>query len=244
VGAGIAILDQRFTSNSSANLSNYQASTGAFGAQVGLGMWGALGKYFLLGADASYIFAGAGGVKTVVNGTTYVLGEQRHTADVAVAAGVHFAVLGGLSLRLRIGGQIIANLIAYDQHAPLPSDRILGLAVGIDLAAPALFRIKRWPFGAELYGGGLVPATRAQTAGLEDGKNSSTYGVYFGGSLIFQVMRPNLEHYQGTLAIVASYRYQFEATHYTGLANRINTVTIADRGSDQHLISAGLNFYY
>ena len=40
VRAGIGILSQRFTSNGTGSLSNYEASTNAFGAQLGLGVYG------------------------------------------------------------------------------------------------------------------------------------------------------------------------------------------------------------
>ena len=126
----------------------------------------------------------------------------------------------------------------------LPSDRILGMTVGLGLGAPALFRIAGHPFGVSVYGGGVVPAQRAQTVGLEDGAQSSTFGAFFGGALSFQVMQPNMDKYKGALSIEASYAYEFVATHYTGLARRNNTITIADRGSAQHLIALGLGFYY
>ena len=95
-----------------------------------------------------------------------------------------------------------------------------------------------------LYGGGLVPAQRAQTVGLEDGAQSTTFGAFFGGALSFMVMQPNQEKYKGQLAIEAAYSYEFVATHYTGLSRRNNTITVADRGSAQHLISLGIGFYY
>jgi hypothetical protein len=95
-----------------------------------------------------------------------------------------------------------------------------------------------------LYGGGLVPAQRAQTVGLEDGPQSTTFGAFFGGALSFTLMQPNMEKYKGSLAIEAAYQYEFVATHYTGLSRRNNTITVADRGSATHLISLGLGLYY
>jgi uncharacterized protein YgiM (DUF1202 family) len=246
VRAGIAIIEQRFTSNGTGALTNYQGSTSAFGAQVGLGLWGTIGRYFILGGDASYTFAGAASLRYVqpTDGTAVTMGVQSHTADVGAAAGVHFGVLGGLSLRLRIGGQMVLNLIQPDVRTKLPSDRILGMTIGLGVTAPALFHIARRPFGVALFGGGLVPAQRAQTVGLEDGAQSSTYGAFFGGGLSFALLAPNPERYRGQLALEANYSYEFAATHYTGLSRRNNTITIADRGSGQHLIALGLGFYY
>lgn len=246
VRAGIAILSQRFTSNGTGGLSNYEASTNAFGAAVGIGAWGTLGKYFLLGGDASYTFAGAAAYRYVnpADGSVIKLGVQAHTIDAGVSAGVHFNVVGGLSLRLRVGGQMVLNLVQPDVRTKLPSDRILGMTIGLALNAPALFTLGGRPFGAWLFGGGLVPAQRAQTVGLEDGARSSTFGAFFGGGLSFLVMPPSPQKYKGQLALEASYGYEFAATHYTGLSRRNNTITVADRGSAQHLIALGLGYYW
>jgi uncharacterized protein YgiM (DUF1202 family) len=246
VRAGIAILSQRFTSNGTGPLSNYEASTNAFGAQLGLGVYGTIGKYFLIGGDASYTFAGAAGLRYILptTGAAKVLAVQAHTIDGGISAGAHFGVLGGLALRLRIGGQMVLNLVQPDADVKLPSDRIVGMTIGAGLSAPALFTIAGHPLGASLYVGGLVPAQRAQTVGLEDGAQSTTFGAFFGGALSFTLMQPNAEKYKGQLAIEAAYAYEFVATHYTGLARRNNTITVADRGSAQHLISLGLGFYY
>ena len=244
--AGIGIIEQRFTSNGSGPLTNYQASTGALGVQVGLGLWGTVGKYLLLGGDGSYTFVGAAALRYVqpTDGTTVTLGVQAHTADVGLSAGLHFGVLGGLSVRLRLGGQMILNLVQPDVRTKLPSDRILGMTIGLGVAAPALFHLANRPFGVALFGGGLVPAARAQTLGLEDGAQSTTFGAFFGGGLSYALMAPNPDHYHGQLALEAVYNYEFAATHYTGLSRRNNSITIADRGSAQHLIALGLGFYY
>jgi uncharacterized protein YgiM (DUF1202 family) len=246
VRAGIAILSQRFTSNGTGALSNYESSTNAFGAQVGLGVWGTLGKYLLLGGDASYTFAGAAALKYVnpADGGIIKLSVQAHTIDAGLSAGLHFNVVGGLSLRVRLGGQMILNLIQPDVRTKLPSDRIVGMTIGLGLDAPALFTLGGRPLGAWLFGGGLVPAQRAQTVGLEDGAKSSTFGAFFGGGLSFVVMPPDRDKYKGQLAIEASYAYEFAATHYTGLSRRNNTITLADRGSAQHLIALGVGYYW
>ncbi len=246
VRAGIAILSQRFTSNGMGALSNYESSTNAFGAQVGLGVYGTVGKYAFFGGDASYMFAGAAQLRYILptDGTAVTLAVQAHTIDGGVSAGVHFGVLGGLNLRVRIGGQMVLNLVQPDVRVKIPSDRVVGMTIGLGLNVPALFTLGGHPLGVSLYGGGVVPAQRAQTVGLEDGAQSTTFGGFFGGALSFLVMQPNLDHYKGQLAIEAAYSYEFLATHYTGLSRRNNTITLADRGSAQHLISLGLGFYY
>jgi uncharacterized protein YgiM (DUF1202 family) len=249
VRAGIGIISQRFTSNGMStpgNLANYESGTNAFGAQLGIGVYGTVGKYLFFGGDASYTFLGAAGIKYVFPTTnmTKVLAMQVHTIDGGVAAGVHFNVLGGFNVRLRLGGQMILNLVQPDVDLKLPSDRIVGMTIGLGLGAPALFTLAGHPFGVQLFGGGLVPAQRAQTVGLEDGAQSTSFGAFFGGGLSFTLMQPNLERYKGQLALEADYSYEFVATHYTGLSRRNNTITVADRGSAQHLIALGLGFYY
>jgi uncharacterized protein YgiM (DUF1202 family) len=242
--AGVAILSQRFTSNGSGSLSNYETSTNAFGAQLGLGVWGVVGKYVLLGADGSYTFAGAAAIRVPTTTTPVTLAVQAHTIDGGVSAGLHFRALGGVSLRLRLGGQLMLNLIAPSNAAKLPSDRVVGMTIAAALAIPALFRISDRPFGLQVIGGGLVPAQRAQTVGLEDGAKSSTFGAFFGGGLMFQIMRPDPVKYHGSLVLEADYAYEFIATHFTGQSRRIANVTLADRGSAQHLLTLGLGFTY
>jgi len=246
VRAGIGILSQRFTSNGMGALSNYEGSSNGFGAQVGIGVYGTVGKYLLFGGDASYTFIGASALRYILptTGTAKTLAVQAHTIDGGVSAGVHFGVLGGLSLRLRLGGQMVLNLVQPDIDVKLPSDRIVGMTIGLGLAVPALFTLGGHPFGVSLYGGGLVPAQRAQTVGLEDGAASTTFGGFFGGGLSFVLMQPNQDKYKGQLALEAAYSYEFVATHYSGLSRRNNTITVADRGSAQHLIALGIGFYY
>ena len=130
VHGGLAILTQRFTSNGSGPLSNYDASTNAFGVQLGFGVFGTLGKYFLFGADASYTFAGAAALKIATTTTPVTLAVQAHTIDGGLSAGLHFRPLGGISFRLRLGGQMQLNLIEPSNIDKLPSDRIIGLTIG------------------------------------------------------------------------------------------------------------------
>jgi hypothetical protein len=232
---GLAIINQRFTSNGTGALSNYEASTNAFGLTVGLGYTRGIGRYFRLGLDGAYSFAGAAGVRYhTADGSDPVLGVQTHTIDAGANLGLHFNVIGGFDIRARIGMDMNMNLIQASTKVPLPSDRVLGMAVGLAIDMPALFRIVGHAFGAHLYAGGIVPASRAQTAGLEEGKTSSTYGAAFGGMLSLQL-------YKG-LGLDFAYSYAFSATHFAGQAARNLTITSADRGSAQHLLTLGLSY--
>jgi uncharacterized protein YgiM (DUF1202 family) len=239
VRGGLAILQTRFTSNGTGALSNYESSTNAFAIQVGLGYTRAIGKYFRLGLDGSYAFAGAAGVRYhTADNSDPVLGVQMHNIDAGANVGLHFNAIGGIDIRARIGMDMTMNLIQASTKVPLPSDRVLGMAVGLGLDFPSLFRIMNRSFGLHLYGGGIVPASRAQTAGLLEGANSTTYGAAFGGFLSFQL-------YKG-LDLDAAYSYSFAATHFDGQAPtnqaRNLTITSADRGSAAHLLTVGLSY--
>jgi hypothetical protein len=226
-------------------LTNYEVSTLALGAQAGFGLFGTIGRYFLLGGDAGYSFAGAAQLRyTGSDGNGVLLGIQAHTIDAGLSGGVHFRAVGGLSVRLRVGGMLQLNTIEANVKAPLPSDRIVGMTVGLAANLPALFYLARRPFGVQLYGGGLVPATRDQTSGLEDGQNSTTYGAYFGGGFSYAFLPAMLRNYRGALALEASYYYNFAITHYTGPSKRNTSINGADRGSAQHIIALGLAYTY
>jgi uncharacterized protein YgiM (DUF1202 family) len=237
VRAGVAILSQRFTSNGTGALTNYDAGTNAFGVQVGGSYLRALGRYARLGIDASYAFAGGGGLRYhAADGSTVVLGMQVHDINFGAQAGVHFNAVGGIDLRARIGGDIIMNLIQGSSKAPLPSDRVMGMTVGLALAAPAILTLANRPLGVHMFGWALVPAQRAQTIGLEEGQKSSTLGATFGGGLSYGLYK--------RLGLEANYQYGFVLTHYSGEAKRNTTITSADRGNAAHLISLGLAYNY
>jgi Bacterial SH3 domain len=246
VSGGIAILGSRFTSNGTGLLTNYESSTSAIGIKLAVGYGRSIGKYLRLGLDGSYTFAGAAGVKYMFSdGGSVQLGVQSHVLDGGVSGGVHLDVLGGLDLGLRLGFELALNLIAPSLKAPLPSDRILGMTIGVGVAAPNLFHIAGRPLGLRLYGGGLVPADRAQTVGLEDGATSTTVGGFFGGGLTYGLFTPSpAKKYNGQLALEANYNYEIAATHYNGASHRIASITTADRGSAQHLIALGLAYVY
>jgi uncharacterized protein YgiM (DUF1202 family)/opacity protein-like surface antigen len=235
--AGIAIISQRFTSNGTGALTNYDAGTNAFGVQVAAGYTRAIGRYFRLGLDGEYAFAGAAAVRYhATDGSIVQLGEQVHTIDFGAQAGVHFHAIGGIDLRARLGGEVQMNLIQGSAKAPLPSDRIMGMTIGLGLAAPNLLQLANRPFGVHLFGWAMVPAQRAQTIGLEEGTKSSTIGAAFGGGLSYGL-------YKG-LGLEANYEYGFVLTHYTGPAKRNTSITSADRGNAQHLITLGLAYNY
>jgi hypothetical protein len=235
--AGLAIIQQRFTSNGTGALTNYEAQTNALGIMIGAGYQRAVHRYVNLGLDLSYAFAGAAGVKYHLNDPSTpdpVLAVQNHVIDGGARAALRFKVAGGLQLALRVGLHAEVNLIQPNTKVPLPSDIVMGMGIGIALDVPAMFYLAGKPFGLHAYGGGVVPANRAQTGGLEEGKASETFGAQLGGGFTYNV-------YKG-LGLEAAYGYMFAATHFVGQARRNLTITSADRGSAEHLLTFGL--YY
>ncbi|HEY7955266.1 MAG TPA: hypothetical protein VII38_08225, partial [Polyangia bacterium] len=245
VRGGVAILDQRFTSNGSGLLTNYEASTDAFAIAIAASYTRAIGHYFRLGIDGGYAFAGGAGVKyhSPQAGGDVVLGVQAHSIGFGGDAGVHFDVIGGLDLKLRLGGAFDINLVQASTKVPLPSDLVMGLTVGLGLSLPELFHLGGRAVGIYAFGGVLAPATREQTIGLAEGAQSSTIGGYFGGGF-------NIGIYKG-LGLEAAYTYSLAVTHFSGTpadfpggvtAARNKTISSADRGSAQHLITLGLAY--
>ena len=164
-----------------------------------------------------------------------MLGVQAHNIGGGVDAGVHFNVIGGLDLKLRLGLAADIDLIQASTKVPLPSrsgdrdDR---------RARPQLAGAvppRRARGRALAFGGVLAPATREQTGGLAEGAQSSTIGAYFGGGF-------NIGLYKG-LGLEAAYTCnQFAVTHFSGQLCRARDetrITIADRGSAEHLITSG-----
>lgn len=243
VRGGFAIVEQSFRSNAMGILTNYDAQGVAFGAQLGLGYARQIGKYFRLGLDASGLLALGSGYRYVIPGvgTTVELAMQNYAIDAGISPGVHFDVIGGLNLSLRVGAQMQSNLIQGDTRAPLPSEIVLGMTVGIGLAAPALFHIAGRPFGLYGYAGGLVPAMRIQTPGLEEGTDSQTYGATWAVGASFAVAQSPR---WGNVALNVGYNGGFALTSYTGMARRNTNITQATRGSALHLVTLGISYNY
>ena len=237
VGArlGVAVLGTRFTSNAQGPLTNYDGSTSAVAISVGAGWVRAVGATFRVGVDAGYSFAGGASVRALTSdGSRIVLGVQSHEVGLGVAPGVHLSALGGLELRLRLGGLLQLNLVELSQKALLPSDRVLGMTVGAMVAAPALLVLRGHPLGLGLYAGAIAPADRAQTGNLEEGTSSTTVGGQAGAELQLQLWRG--------LGLSASYAFSHLGTHFAGAAHRDANITTADRSSETHLATLGLTW--
>jgi SH3-like domain-containing protein len=263
---GIALLGQRFTSNGTSPtlLTNYEYSLTALSVQAGLGYTRAIGQYFRLGIDGGYVFAGASGIRyRQADGSTALMSVQAQDFGGGIAPGFHFAAGGGIDLKLRLGVQGILNEIAPANQVASQSsklafakDLVLGGTISLGLALPNLVYLAERPLGLYLYGGLLYPATRMQTGGLADDPKSSTIGGSAGGGLLYGLFR---DTHKGQLALEASYGFSVALTHSFGTCQptvaatmttrrigncRDDTVTVADRGSSQHLIGLGLAYTY
>jgi hypothetical protein len=232
---GVAVLGQHFSSNGIGALTNYAGGTTAFAVGVNGSYARAVGSRYHVGVDAAYSFAGAAGVRyRTADGSNPVLGMQTHLVDGVVTAGARFGVLGGLDVSLHLGIGVVVNLVDMNPSALVPSDRIIGMTLAVSASAPELFTIAGRPVGLGVYAGALAPADRAQTVNLEDGTTSSTVGGKVGALARIKVWRG--------LAVEGGWSWGFVFTHYTGQAHRNPSISVADRASDQHLITLGLNY--
>jgi hypothetical protein len=241
---GVAMLAQRFTSDTqNGNLPNYEAFSAGLGAQLNGGYLRAVGKYFRFGAEGSYFFGGVSGYRAPPNylnsdGSRIILDTAVHVLDVRLIGALHFDAIGGIDVRLKLGGELQFNRISKNRFALLPDDNVYGMTIGLQLAFPNLARIANRPFGVHLFGGGLVPAYRQQSTTLREGIHDSTYGAFFGLGMSFTIWK--------YLALELDYSYSFAKTHLTGTAapNRGISNLLADRGNSIQFISLGLGFHY
>jgi len=237
VGAriGVAVISGRFVSNGTGALTNYDGAASGVAVTVGGGWVRAIGTRFRIGIDAGYSFAGGAAVRAhTSDGNSVVLGLQTHELAIGVAPGIHLSALGGLELRLRLGGFLQLNLVELQKQALLPSDRILGMTIGAVLAAPSLLVLRGHPLGLTLYAGVVAPADRVQTGNLEEGTASTTVGGQVGAELGI-ALRPGL-------GLSASYALSHLTTQFAGAARRNPAITSAERSNETHLASLGLTW--
>jgi len=244
VRGGVAILQQRFTSNEvdpNKELTNFEGESSAASISIGLGYQRQIGKYFLVGFDGGYNIAPGSGLRyqspNVAIGEV-VLQTLSQTFGLAANVGMIFNKAGGIGLRLRAGFAGQSNQIQRFDKLPLPSELILGFQIGLALDVPAIFYIANRPFGIYANINGLLPGVRLQTAGLAEGTDQETFGASIGAGLTYGlVSRP-----WGVLGLMVGYNWWLTTTQFAGQAQRILSITSAARGNAQHDIQLGL--YY
>src|SRR6185295_16877405 len=95
----------------------------------------------------------------------------------------------GIDLRLRVGAEVWVNQIQFSSPPlAVSSDILLGMAIGIELALPAVAYLGDRPFGFRIKGGAIVPASRMQQPGALTTPHNSGVGGYVGASLHYGVL--------------------------------------------------------
>jgi opacity protein-like surface antigen len=227
---GMAFLGQRFTSNSTGYLTNYETSSSGLDVDLELGYRYALGRWVYLGIDGDYRFAGITGFAVKAPGATVVLGEQVHDIDAGATAGAHFDVLGGLTVSLHLGLRMMLELVGQDAKAPLPSDRMTTMATAIRLEAPKIFA----GLGARIDAEIMAPGSIAQTVGLGDGDAQGVFGWSLDGELFYKVWKG--------VAIDATYRFSTIGAHFEGAASARTKATSADRSTTVQAVAIGVSW--
>jgi hypothetical protein len=225
---GVGLVGQRFTSNASGYLTNYETSADAMALDLELGYHRAIGKRVFIGLDGAYRFAGATGIKVAAPDGGIVLGLQVHDLDAGATLGAHFAVLGGLDASLHLGARILVELLDQNAKALLPSDRYTFFAVGGRLEAPALWR----GLGARIDAQLLAPGSIAQTGGVGEGQSDGALGVAVGATAGYSVGHG--------VTVEAGYRYALMTAHLDGASERNKAITAGDRSTVTHLFTAGI----
>ena len=230
--AGVALLGERFTSNALGYLTNYEASATAFAVAVEAGFRLPIGRLVLLGLDGAYRFAGATGFRVAAPGGDLVLGIERHDIDAGGTIGLRADLLGGMIVSLRAGVRLLLELIDQRSKAPLPSDRIAAMQVGLRLDLPSLLPC----FGVRIDGALIAFGSIAETGGLGEGQGAGTLGGTVGVEFGYR--------FGNGVGIDAGYRFTEVATDLSGPAERDPAITQARRSSTASLLTAGLSFAY
>jgi hypothetical protein len=249
VRLGAAVPQHRVATNgiSSTMLPAYEYSTTNLAAGVQLGYSRAAG-HFRVHLDARYLVATLGAVR-YSDGTQLALRDQNIGAGLAL--GAFFAVAGGLDLRVRVGAE--GWLTQITPSAPplaISSEIVVGMAAGMALSMPALFRVNGRPFGFSVQGGAIAPAKQMQTAGLGTGASARTFGAYAGAALQAGLSAPSR---RGQVSLEARYDYAMVLSRYSGICSanaeavgscRDMSVSDARDGFVSHVATLGLYYQY
>jgi uncharacterized protein YgiM (DUF1202 family) len=236
--AGLALFTRRFTSDGTGPLASYQLSTDAVTASVHTSYVRALGRRFRLGFDADYRYVGAANARyRAADGTTPSVGVSAHDASAALVAGVHGEAAGGVDLRLRVGAQMNATMVAGSPTLDLPSGELIGMNAGLAVDLPRLFFIGSHPLGVAAWGTALTIGRLFEN--ISEGRNQSSYGGDFGARLALELWN---RRDRGALLVTGGYTYSFCVTRFQGPSQRNPGGTGAVLGETQHLITGGLAY--
>ncbi len=220
-------LGKDFTSDAGGGLSNYLVDADAAALLIEVAARRARGRWWV-GAEAG-VELGAASPGLDYPGPTAPPGKipfQTFAVDIAARAGRRLAP--SLDLGVRVGGHYDAFLPSEVENAGmLPHERLLGLAVGLELElTPPRSRVS-----ASVRAGGLVWADRAQTPGLEDGARSDASAL--GGGVRLRYALAGRWHLAGGVELRrASTRWSGPSVRQPGVtsARRIDTTQLLQLG--------------
>ncbi|MGZ3438869.1 MAG: hypothetical protein ACXVDD_05115 [Polyangia bacterium] len=239
-GAGIAVLSRRLVSNGLQPMAAYELSTTAAATVVSADFAHRLGRYALLGVDASYAYAGGARVQWhAADGSQVSARMQLHDAEAGLRLGLHARAAGGLDVWLRGGAELTVTILDPDANVRLASDRLIAPTVGLGFAAPRLIALGSHWLGVGIYGRALVLGQR--TENLSEGAQRGTWGGNFGGSVSLELWHAA---HRGELLASAAYSYRFSVSRYAGPSVRDPSATQSTLGCVEQLATLALAWAY
>lgn len=234
---GFSEITQSFHSNGTGNLANYNLGSGAIAvALAGSADW-KYGTNYRIGASLDYVMGKATPGVRYTDGTSSVdIGFTTHDVDARLKLGydLHSAkgtVVWG-HLGYHYGMFSVDNAADLTKNlAHLPSEILSGPTVGIAMDMPKLGE----KVGARASADLLYPATRKQTAGLEDGASSKGMAAWLSAIVSYQ--------WKSDLTLDAGYRLAWASTDWTGAATgsmRGTNSTTASRTDLAHILTVGI----
>ncbi len=227
LGLGYRTLGMDLTSNAEGGLTNYLVDADAMAAAFGATGTLHLSESLFVGFDArTELSSSSPGID--YPGPTATPGRIPFTtfaADAGARLGIR---VRDIELAARAGGHYDAFLPkSVDNAGMLPRERLLGLVAGVRAEiAPAHSR-----FGATARFDLLAIGSRAQTPGLEDGKDSTAHALWGGVTVRYSV---------GRLVPFAAYDFGRATTSWTGPSVREPSVTNAHRTDTTQLLQIGI----
>ena len=226
LGIGYRTLGMDLTSNAEGGLTNYLVDADAMA--TGFSATGTLHlSGMLVGFDArTELSTSSPGID--YPGPTATAGKIPFTTFAADAGARLGLRTGDIELAVRAGGHYDAFLPkSVDNAGMLPRERLLGLVAGVRAdIAPAHSR-----FGASARFDILALGSRAQTPGLEDGKDSSAHALWGGVTVRYSV---------GHWSPFAAFDFGRATTSWTGASVREPSVTNAHRTDTTQLLQIGI----
>jgi len=229
LGFGYRSLGMDLSSNAEGGLTNYRVDADAIAIVAAADATWRDRRHLVVAGDARVELGNASpGIEYL--GPTSPPGTiafRTFGVDLGVRAGVR--VKQAIDLAVRVGGHYDAFLTtSVDNAGMLPRERLLGATIGARIEiAPPHSRI-----GVSARFDWLALGSRAQTAGLEDGQDSTAHAAW-GGLCVRYTL--------GWLAPFIALDVERATTSWTGMSARAPGVTEASRVDTTQLMEIGIS---